>query len=165
MKLAIKSLFQTYLNQLETIVEKIPSELFSKALSEDMFSLEMNAKIAANFLLRGYYPLLGQEPVSLMNEESGKTAVIEQIQKIRSLLMTLEDVTDLDDRQILTEKAGFANIQLPAPQFIHQYIVPNVLFHMSMVYAVARREGVALSKGDFDGLHAYPEGFSFNTSP
>ena len=30
-----------------------------------------------------------------------------------------------------------------------------------MVYAVLRADGVAIGKADFDGLHAYPEGFSF----
>jgi hypothetical protein len=30
-----------------------------------------------------------------------------------------------------------------------------------MAYAIARAAGVPLSKGDFDGYHQYPDGFSF----
>ena len=53
MNFDIKGLLSLYLNQLEVIVTKVPDELFSLSLTNDMFSLEMNAKIAANFLLRG----------------------------------------------------------------------------------------------------------------
>jgi hypothetical protein len=30
-----------------------------------------------------------------------------------------------------------------------------------MVYAIARVSGIPLTKGDFDGIHTYPTGFSF----
>ncbi|MCG7587734.1 DUF1993 family protein [Photobacterium sp. OFAV2-7] len=46
-------------------------------------------------------------------------------------------------------------------EFIHQYILPNFYFHISMVYAIAKSKGVVLSKADFDGIHSYPSGFSF----
>ncbi|AWF81977.1 hypothetical protein BTJ40_14710 [Microbulbifer sp. A4B17] len=44
---------------------------------------------------------------------------------------------------------------------IHQYRLPNLLFHISMFYAIARHCGVTLSKGDFDGFHSYPAEFNF----
>ncbi|EOV1092755.1 DUF1993 family protein [Vibrio fluvialis] len=56
---------------------------------------------------------------------------------------------------------GSIQIALAPFEFFHHYIVPNMLFHLSMVYAIARANGVALSKGDMDGLHRYSPGFSF----
>lgn len=129
-----------------------------------MFSLEMNAKIAANFVLRGYYPLLGKEAVSLMSDEQGKAVVVRQIIATRELLENLPEIHYLDDSKILSDKAGFSEIQLCQSDFIHQYIVPNYFFHMGMVYAIAKSKGVAVSKGDFDGLHSYPADFSFVSS-
>ena len=161
MTFSLKSLYQHYLTQLEVMVSKIPESCFSLSLADDMFSLEMNAKIAANFLLRGYYPLLGQKTVSFMREATGKTDVLKQILEIKEQLHLLEDIDLLDANQTVTEKAGLTEITLNQSDFVHRYIVPNVLFHMGMVYAIARREGVAMSKGDFDGLHCYPPGFSF----
>lgn len=160
----IKELFKGYLLQLETIVNKVPPELFSESLTDDMFSLEMNAKIAANFVLRGYYPLLGKEAVSLMSDEQGKGAVVRQIIATRELLESLPEIHNFDDSKVITDKAGFSEIELCQSDFIHQYIVPNYFFHMGMVYAIAKSKGEAVSKGDFDGLHSYPADFSFVSS-
>ncbi len=130
-----------------------------------MFTLEMKAKIAANFALRGYCPLVGQSVVSFFSDEPGKEAVRAQLSKTLSYLKELPEVDQLDDAKRLTDKAGFAEVDLPQPVFIHHYIVPNMLFHISMVYAIARANGIDLGKGDYDGIHSYPEGFSFVESP
>ncbi|MGV7210836.1 DUF1993 family protein [Oxalobacteraceae bacterium A2-2] len=53
-----------------------------------------------------------------------------------------------------------ADASLLAAQ-LHLYILPNFHFHLSMAYAIARQQGVALGKPDYDGYHAYPPGFSF----
>lgn len=161
----IKSMFHHYLSQLEIIVAKIPPDVFSETLANGMFSLEMNAKIAANFVLRGYCPLLGQSVVSFFREEPGKAAVQAQLSETISYLDELPDVSQLDDTKRLQDKAGFSEVDLSQPVFIHHYIVPNMLFHISMVYAIARAKGVDLGKGDYDGIHSYPVGFSFVESP
>ncbi|OLQ81168.1 hypothetical protein BIT28_08075 [Photobacterium proteolyticum] len=165
MDISIKSLFQHYLKQLEIIVTKIPQDDFSASLTDDMFSLAMNAKIATNFALRGYCPLLGLDVVSFDSEGVDKTAVLEQISKTLNYLDESREVNNLNSQITVTDKAGFAEINLSQPAFIHQYILPNFYFHISMVYAIAKSKGVVLSKADFDGLHSYPSGFSFVQQP
>jgi len=161
MDISIKSLFQHYLNQLNVIVTKIPQDDFSASLTDDMFSLAMNAKIATNFALRGYCPLLGLEVASFDNEKVDKVAVLDQISKTLNYLNDSIEVKNLNSQVKVTDKAGFAELNLSQPEFIHQYILPNFYFHISMVYAIAKSKGVELSKADFDGLHSYPSGFSF----
>ncbi|PNI05718.1 hypothetical protein C1N32_06370 [Vibrio diazotrophicus] len=158
---SIKNLFLGYLEQLKVVVEKVPEELFADSLTEGMFSLEMNAQIAANFLLRGYCPLIGKDVISCTSSQHGKEEVLRLISDVHMLLNEFPEVTELDDSVLLSDSAGFNNINLPQSRFIFSYIVPNYMFHVSMVYAIARKEGVPLSKGDFDGLHSYPNGFSF----
>ena len=158
MNLDVRSLFIGYLAQLEVIVAKVPVGIFPLALSDDMFSLEMNAKVAANFILRGYCPLAGIELVSFYPEVSGKEAVLEQITKTKAYL---EQTAVIESLKTLIDKAGFTEVALSPCEFIHKYIIPNFSFHMSMVYAIARAHGVALSKGDYDGLHSYPIDFTF----
>jgi len=160
MSLDIKSLFLGYLAQLEVIVTKVPAEFFHRSLSDDMFSLGMNAKIAANFLLRGYCPLTCIDLVSFNCEGSGKEVVLKQITSTIKYFESAAEVVYFDDSKIVSDKAGLTDIALPQSKFIHQYIIPNFSFHMSMVYAIARVHGIALSKGDYDGLHSYPLGFS-----
>jgi hypothetical protein len=38
---------------------------------------------------------------------------------------------------------------------LQQYALPNFFFHLSMVYALLRQQGLPLSKADFDGWHVY----------
>ncbi|UZJ43210.1 DUF1993 domain-containing protein [Marinimicrobium sp. C6131] len=158
---SIKKVFQHYLSQLEAIVAKVPPETFASSLADDMFNLEMNAKIAANFILRGYCPLIKREVVSFIREESGKAAVQAQITETISYLKGLPEAQQPDATRRLRDKAGFSEVDLSEPEFIYHYIIPNFLFHVSMVYAIARANGVKLSKGDYDGFHSYPTGFTF----
>lgn len=158
---SIKSLFHHYLSQLEVIVAKVPPETFSMTLANGMFTLDMNAKIAANFALRGYCPLLNQSVVSFFRDESGKEAVQAQLSETIKYLNELPEVTQLDDTVRLKDKAGFSEVDLSQPAYIYRYIFPNMLFHIGMVYAIAKANGVDLGKGDYDGIHLYPEGFSF----
>ncbi|WHI52804.1 DUF1993 family protein [Microbulbifer sp. MLAF003] len=157
----IKSLLCHHLSQLLLITNKIPQSLFGKQLSPDMFSMGDNAKIAANFALRGYCPLVGRKVVSFDKKGVIKEDIQDTIQRTLEYLDTLPKVTQLDTSRIITDKAGFIEVQLPQIEFIYQYILPNLLFHISLVYGTARAHGVALSKGDFDGYHSYPAGFSF----
>lgn len=161
MALNIKALFEHYLIQLVAIIEKIPEDLFSKSLTKDMLPLEQNAKIVCNFALRGYCPLVGRDVVSLQTQDTGKVAVQKQLSETLTYLANLPDAQELDETLMMEDKAGFTDVRLPQPLFIHQYILPNFIFHLSMVYAIAKANDVILSKADFDGIHSYPVDFSF----
>mgnify|MGYP000170975056 CR=1 FL=1 len=161
MDLDIQALFSHYLKQLEGMVAQVPAGCFDKSLSDTMFSLAMNAKIASNFALRGYCPLVGVEPVSFDTSAEDKASVLTQIQATLSYLNTLSAVDSLDNQSYVSDTAGFAKLQFGQPEFLHQYILPNFFFHISMLYAIAKLNGVVLSKADYDGYHAYPAGFSF----
>lgn len=127
-----------------------------------MFSLAMNGKIAANFLVRGYAPLSKDMNADIrVTDSDEKSEVIKFINEVETWLTSQTKVSLLDDNKLISERAGHECIELTQSQFIYQYIIPNFMFHMSMVYAIARSAGVALSKGDFDGIHSYPKGFSF----
>jgi hypothetical protein len=153
--------FSHYLQQLRVILLKVPEPLFDSSLAPDMFPLATHAKIAANFSLRGYCPLIGCEQVSFIRPEQTRAAVLQQIDDSLQYLAKAKPVSQFDDSVMLSDKVGFKQLELCQSDFINVYIFPNFLFHISMVYAIARANGVALSKGDFDGLHSYPEGFSF----
>ena len=62
--------FSHYLQQLRVILLKVPEPLFDSSLAPDMFPLATHAKIAANFSLRGYCPLIGCEQVSFIRPEA-----------------------------------------------------------------------------------------------
>ena len=75
----------------------------------------------------------------------------------------------MDDKQsnldaVIEDMAGPVPISMKAEDFLMRFAYPNFYFHLGMVYAIARSRGVPLTKGDFDGLHQYPPGFSFERS-
>jgi hypothetical protein len=159
--ISTKKLFLSYLRQLRIIVDKTPDSFFLDTLSEGMFSLELNAQVAANFLLRGYCPLVSVNVRSFELAASGKDSVCRLLDQVNVYLESLPEVLEFDDLKVLSDSAGFSEVKLPQSRFIFEYIIPNYMFHVSMVYAIARKNGVPLSKGDFDGWHSYPVGFKF----
>ncbi|USD64063.1 DUF1993 family protein [Vibrio sp. SCSIO 43136] len=158
---SIQSLFIGYLDQLSTVIEKVPVDLFGETLVEGMFPLGVQAQVAANFLIRGYYPLVGKSVELVEPSTLDKSSIQAMLAEIQLQLKSLPKIDELDDSITLSDKAGFNQVNLPQSSYIFRYIIPNFMFHQSMVYAIARAHNVALSKGDFDGFHSYPDGFRF----
>ena len=157
----LQQLLLHYLQQLIKLLEKTPGDCFNAALAPDMFSLAEQARIASNYSLRLYCPLLQQAVPEFDQAELSKTALLREIAQRRDYLQGLPAVTELNHHRRIRERAGFADLDLSEAEFIHHYGLPNFFFHLSMVYAIARQQGVTLSKADFDGYHRYPVGFSF----
>jgi len=68
------------------------------------------------------------------------------------------DFAGAEGRRI-THRAGFADLDQSAAEFLHLFGMPNFIFHATMGFAVLRAEGLDIGKADFDGLHDYPAGF------
>jgi hypothetical protein len=47
------------------------------------------------------------------------------------------------------------------PEFIVRFSLHGLYFHIAFANPIPCRRGVALGKGDFDGLHACAPGLSF----
>jgi hypothetical protein len=58
------------------------------------------------------------------------------------------------DATLTVRRPGNAR-QFVATAFAERYAVPNALFHLSMVYALLRANGVPIGKADFEGPPAY----------
>ncbi|MBU2881185.1 DUF1993 domain-containing protein [Psychrosphaera sp. B3R10] len=157
----VKSILINVLVNLKSVVSKIPAPLFEQSLAPDMAPLGAQVQIAANFTLRGMLPLVGKPVADLALNGIGKQMCLEKIDHCMLALSVEELPLGWELQSDISEKAGFSEISLPPLDFVLKYILPNCYFHSSMAYAIARSHGVALSKGDFDGLHSYPVGFSF----
>jgi hypothetical protein len=159
--------FIKYLNQLSSLIAKVESEtkgnteLLDAQLTDDMFPFYTQAEIAIGFSVRACCPIAGVERVSFANESKSYSALKKQIEKTIECLLRLDNRhTDITVGTI-SDMAGPVELQLPTYEYLHSFAFPNFFFHLSMVYAIARAEGIPISKGDFDGYHEYPIGFSF----
>lgn len=176
----LKSTLIKYLVQLDAMLVQIDDRLFEKKLAEDMLSLGAHATVVVNFALRIYCPLLKGKLKEQLNEKPkendkeeateevksfspavDKNTLKSQIHQALALLAELPDIEQFDDACHIHDTAGMKDISLPQSEYVIQFGLPNFYFHLSMVYAIAKANGVSLSKGDFDGIHQYPAGFSF----
>ena len=116
---------------------------------------------AAQFTLRVAYPLAGRRAPEVRGalDAAGLAA---RLAETRALLAALPpaDFAGAEGRQVRFQ-AGFADLELAGEAFLHGFGLPNLYFHHAMAHVALKQAGVRLGKADFDGLHDYPEGFSF----
>jgi len=157
-------LFDRYLNNLKTICQKVATiypgdEFFNKRLHPDMLPFINQVKTACNFAIRGCAPAVNEPVITFDQAELSWQSLYQQIDGTRKHVAALAQKEI--SAQHCSEQAGFNRVELSSRDFIELYIIPNFFFHLSMAYAIARAEGIAISKGDYDGFHTYPPGFSF----
>ena len=132
------------------MIEKAGPEALAAQVA-DAFPAGQQFATAAGFALRIACPLAGREVPSLPAALAPRLAVA------RATLggMRQDEFLGAEDRRIL-HRAGMADLDQTASDFLHLYGLPNFFFHLTMGYAALRQAGVALGKADFDGFHAYP---------
>jgi hypothetical protein len=159
-------LFLHYLRRLEDILQRV--EAFDAAVAEhrlhpDMFPLLQQARTAIGFTLRACCPLAGRDIVSFRAGADTFAHVHAELARTMAYLAAIPDAAFAGMETLTVHTtAGFAELELPAPEYYEMYAVPNFFFHYSMVYAIARQAGVPVGKPEFDGYHRYPAGFSFD---
>ncbi len=159
-------IFIEYLRLLSGLLKKVEAHvggddsILHERLSPDMFPLCVQVEIVASFALRSCCPIAGVEVRSY----------VRAVKSFANLRAQLEDtvncIASLDDEQsnlevVIEDMAGPAPVSMKAEDFLLRFAYPNFYFHLGIVYAIARSRGAPLTKGDFDGLHQYPPGFSF----
>ncbi|TWI61906.1 hypothetical protein IP91_04505 [Pseudoduganella lurida] len=158
-------LFIHYLRQLDGLlrrVERFDPAIGGQRLHPDMFPLLQQARTATGFALRTSCPLAGREIVSFGEGDDSFASLYRELDDTLRYLAAIPDAAfDGMAARTIDTTAGFAQLRLGGAAYYTMYCLPNFFFHYSMVYAIARQAGVPVGKGDFDGYHGYPAGFSF----
>jgi hypothetical protein len=117
--------------------------------------------MAAQFTVRIAYPLAARRAPELRGrfDAAGLHARIEAARAALAELAPAE--FEGAERRLVRFQAGFAELDLPGEAYLHAFGLPNLYFHQAMAHVGFKQAGVSLGKADFDGLHDYPEGFSF----
>jgi hypothetical protein len=142
--------FRHYLGQAMRMIEKAGPVAMAAQVA-DAFPAGQQFATAAGFALRIACPLAGREVPGLPAALSPRLAVV------RATLgaMRPEEFQGAEARRI-QHRAGMADLDQSAADFLYLYGLPNFMFHLTMGYAALRSAGVPLGKADFDGFHAYP---------
>jgi len=156
--------YRRYLGQIAHLVALAPPAQLGARLSEDSFTGLQHFSIAQGYVLRAVYPALGREVPELPECHDVASLLARGAEVERHLEVLEPDDFDQSRDVEVTHIAGEAQVTQSACDFIDLYALPNFFFHLSMGYAILRTNGVSIGKGDFDGFHSYPNGFSFVTN-
>lgn len=128
-------------------------------LAPDMLAFDAQVDTAVHFARRIAFPLAGLPVPPFRSARHDLVAMLQLVDEAGDELRALppSSFADAGHRRI-AEQAGSAAVDLPAETFLHEFAIPNFLFHVGMAYAIARAQGVALGKGSYDGFHVYPGG-------
>lgn len=151
--------FRHYLSRINNLAEGATAAHLSARLTPDSFTALEHFAIAQRYILRGLYPLIGHD-LPEMDEVEDISGLHARGDIVRSFLDGLAQ----PDAQIVgevTHVAGKATLRQSPYDYIALYAAPNFFFHVNMGYAILRSQGAQIGKGDFDGFHSYPPGFSF----
>jgi uncharacterized protein len=156
--------FRRYLQRLLTLLDiaeahagTASAALLQARLAADMLPLQTQVDVVSNFALRGCFPLAGEAMPDDGDFPASFDGLRARLAKSMALLETLPPERFTDGwMRVVHDRAGDAELSLPAVEFLFQYALPNFFFHLGVVYAILRSCGVPLGKADFDGYHRYP---------
>ena len=135
--------------------------LLDSRLTPDMFTFAQQVRMAVQFALRTALPLAGHPLPAPPAARAELAELLARIATAREALDLPEAAFEGAEARRMRERAGFADLDLGASDFLLRFGLPNFWFHLTTAYALMRAAGAPVGKADIDGLHDYPPGFSF----
>lgn len=147
------------------IAEARREDILEAQLVPGMFNCRTQLRTVGIFALRSTFTLIGRDwPHDMLGEgfAEGVEGLVARLELAERQINELPEAAfaDAGTRQI-THKAGQAFVTQPGDLYLRLFALPNLWFHLSMAYAIARREGLEIGKGDYDGWHSYAPEFRF----
>lgn len=128
----------------------LADDVLSKKLTDDMFPLELQFRIALNQVVLAFNQVAGK---NLPLEEATYRSLAEVRNRIAAVRLYVDqsDPTDwsaAEDPVDLTLPNG-VRFMMSSEEDIRDWIVPNFYFHVTMTYALLRYAGLSVGKMDF----------------
>jgi hypothetical protein len=129
-----------------------PAVLVNARLYPDMYPLVKQVQIATDVAKGAVSRLANIEPPKFEDNESTFAELITRIDKTLELLIasTPERINGSEDNTIvflIRDKT----VTFQGLPYLLDFVLPNVYFHVSTVYAILRHNGVEIGKRDFLG--------------
>ena len=129
-----------------------PSVLINARLYPDMFPLSRQVQIASDVAKGAVSRLAGLEPPKYEDNESTFPELLARLDKTIELLESCkpEQVDGSEDKTIVLPMHD-KTVIFTGSSYLHDFVLPNVYFHVTTVYAILRHNGVEIGKKDFLG--------------
>jgi len=129
-----------------------PSVLVGARLAPDMFPLSRQVQITTDIIKGGAARLAGAEVPSFPDTETTFADLQARIKKCADFLGTIKaaQIDGTEDKAIAL-KVGGRDLSFNGRNYLLQFVVPNVYFHITTTYAILRHNGLDIGKMDFLG--------------
>ena len=155
-------LFAHALGNLSALLEKAvadakerkfdPAVLLGSRLAPDMFPLTRQVQIACDLAKNSVARLAAQEPPRFPDTEASfeelHARIARTIDYLRGVPTSALEGAETRDIKV---PAGERTLEFKGLEFLGQYAIPNVFFHVTTAYAILRHNGVDIGKRDFLG--------------
>jgi hypothetical protein len=128
------------------------SVLLNDRLAPDMFALTRQVQIATDMVKSAAARLSGTE---IPKYEDNETTIAQLKARIASVLAFANSIdvakfTGSEDRDIVVPQRS-GDRRFKGLNYLRDYVLPNLYFHVTTTYAILRHNGVELGKNDFIG--------------
>lgn len=152
-------LFNKMLGGLKTVLEKAEahaqevgideSTFLNDALAPDMFPLKKQVQVACDNAKGAIARLTGKENPVMEDTESTFAELQTRIDKTLAFVQSVSeaDFAQAENRQVTLPY--FPGKFMTGVDYAFEYVVPNFLFHVTVAYALVRKNGTPVGKADF----------------
>lgn len=128
------------------------SVLINERLIADMLPMTRQVQIACDHAKSAMARISGQENPKFEDDETTIAQLLARVEKVVTYVKSFKP-SDLDgqEERMITIKIPNSEMSFPASTYLVNYALPNLYFHTSMAYAIARKNGVGLGKANFMG--------------
>ena len=151
----IQRIFLSRLDTLDHILDVGAKHLpdFDAAMQErlapDMFPLGTQVAFACN-QPRGFSQWCAGKPIENLSPDVSSVALARS--HIRETKALVSGIDAGDSKLDEVKRIGLGPgryCELPARQYVSEYLLPNLYFHITTAYAILRRLGVPIGKSDY----------------
>lgn len=129
-----------------------PLVLVNARLSPDMFPLSRQVQIATDVAKGAVSRLAGLEPPKYEDNESSFPELMARLDKTIAFLASFQpEQIDGSEDKAITLPMHDKTVEFKGLPYLTTFVLPNVYFHVTTVYAILRHNGVEIGKKDFLG--------------
>lgn len=135
-----------------------PALLLQLRQAPDMFPLLRQVQIATDMAKNACARLAGVEPLPFPDDETTFEQLYARLDRAIAYIggFTAAQLDGSEGRPIVLQTRNYGELKFDGQSYLLHYVLPNVLFHCTMAYALLRGAGVALGKVDFLGAARKP---------
>lgn len=132
---------------------KIAPEVFLTArLFPNMYPLTKQVQIATDMSKGAAARLAGVEVPSYEDNETSFAMLQARLEKTITFINSISSAQLADaETRTIEFKAGSRDFSFSGSDYVTQWVLPNVYFHVTTAYNILRHNGVVLKKADFLG--------------